>query len=40
MALTTKDGIDQMEEKGYISARDGNNPRHVLISSLPELPDE
>ena len=32
--------IDQMEEKGYISARDGNNPRHVLISSLPELPDE
>lgn len=32
--------IDQMEEKGYISARDGNNPRHVLISSLPELSDE
>lgn len=28
--------IDQMEEKGYISARDGNNPRHVLISSMPE----
>lgn len=28
--------IDQMEEKGYISAREGNNPRHVLISSMPE----
>ncbi len=28
--------IDQMEEKGYISARDGNNPRHVLITSMPE----
>ena len=27
--------IDQMEEKGYISARDGNNPRQVLISSNP-----
>lgn len=27
--------IDQMEEKGYISARDGNNPRHVLISEMP-----
>lgn len=28
--------VDQMEEKGYISARDGNNPRQVLISCLPE----
>jgi len=28
--------IDQMEEKGYISARDGNNPRHVLISEMPD----
>lgn len=28
--------IDQMEEKGYISARDGNNPRQVLISSMPD----
>ena len=27
--------IDQMEEKGYISARDGNNPRKVLISINP-----
>ena len=27
--------IDQMEEKGYISARDGNNPRQVLISRNP-----
>ena len=27
--------IDQMEEKGYISARDGNNPRQVLISQNP-----
>jgi len=27
--------IDQMEEKGYISARDGNNPRRVLISEMP-----
>ncbi len=32
--------IDQMEEKGYISARDGNNPRHVLISSLPDASGE
>lgn len=28
--------IDQMEEKGYISARDGNNPRHVLIDEMPD----
>lgn len=28
--------IDQLEEKGYISARDGNNPRHVLIDEMPE----
>ncbi len=27
--------IDQMEEKGFISARDGNNPRQVLISRNP-----
>lgn len=32
--------IDQMEEKGYISARDGNNPRQVLISSLPDASEE
>ncbi|MFR1517970.1 MAG: DNA translocase FtsK 4TM domain-containing protein [Clostridia bacterium] len=32
--------IDQMEEKGYISGRDGNNPRQVLISSLPETSGE
>ena len=28
--------IDQMEEHGYISVKDGNNPRHVLIDELPE----
>lgn len=28
--------IDQMEEHGYISVKDGNNPRHVLIEELPE----
>jgi S-DNA-T family DNA segregation ATPase FtsK/SpoIIIE len=28
--------IDQMEEHGYISSRDGNNPRHVLVDELPE----
>lgn len=28
--------IDQMEEHGYISSKDGNNPRHVLIDELPE----
>ena len=27
--------IDQMEERGYISARDGNNPRQVLVSQNP-----
>lgn len=27
--------IDQMEERGYISARDGNNPRQVLVSHNP-----
>ena len=29
--------IDQLEEKGYISARDGNNPRHVLIDEMPDI---
>ena len=28
--------IDQLEEKGYISCRDGNNPRQVLVSQMPE----
>lgn len=28
--------IDQMEDRGYVSSRDGNNSRHVLISSMPE----
>ena len=28
--------IDQMEEHGYISGRDGNNPRHVLVDELPD----
>lgn len=27
--------IDQMEERGYISCRDGNNPRHVLVQENP-----
>lgn len=27
--------IDQMEAKGFISAKDGNNPRQVLISQNP-----
>lgn len=27
--------IDQMEERGYISGRDGNNPRHVLVQENP-----
>lgn len=28
--------IDQMEERGYISCKDGSNPRMVLIDRLPE----
>lgn len=28
--------IDQLEDKGYISCRDGNNPRQVLVSQMPE----
>ncbi len=31
--------IDQLESKGYISCRDGNNPRQVLISQMPENVD-
>jgi S-DNA-T family DNA segregation ATPase FtsK/SpoIIIE len=27
--------IDQLEERGYISGRDGNNPRHVLVQENP-----
>ena len=32
--------IDQMEERATSARRDDNLVRHVLISSLPELPDE
>lgn len=28
--------IDQMEERGYISCKDGSNPRMVLIDKFPE----
>ena len=29
--------IDEMEDRGVISAPDGSRPREVLISSLDEL---
>ena len=28
--------VDQMEAHGIISVKDGNNPRHVLVSEIPE----
>ena len=31
--------IDQLEERGYISGRDGNNPRHVLVQENPMRTD-